>query len=89
MQGNAMKKLFTTLFVMAILSSSVFAKPEVISIEMTDKKMAEVVQIINSICGSQIELDSLANPQMNISINLESKKCTEVVALIQSFDKNA
>ncbi len=74
------------MFVMAVLSSSVFAKPEVISIEMTDKKMSEVVQIINSICGSQIELDSLANPQMNISINLESKKCTEVVSLIQSFD---
>ncbi|MCP4323675.1 MAG: hypothetical protein GY951_07595 [Psychromonas sp.] len=84
-----MKKLFTTMFVMAVLSSSVFAKPEVISIEMTDKKMSEVVQIINSICGSQIELDSLANPQMNISINLESKKCTEVVSLIQSFDKSA
>ncbi len=84
-----MKKIVAVLFALSMLSSSLFAKPEVISIEMTDKKMSEVVQIINNICGSQIELDSLANPQMNISINLESKKCSEVVSLIQSFDKSA
>ena len=59
-----MKKLFVTMFFMAILSSSFLAKPDVISIEMTNKKMSEVVQIINT------ELDSLAKPQMNISINL-------------------
>ena len=74
-----MKKLLTAMFSVIVLSATfssvVFAKPEVISIEMTDKKMSEVVQIINSICGSQIALESLVNPQMNISINLESKKC--------------
>lgn len=84
-----MKKLYVIMFFMLSMCASAFATPEVISINMTDKKMSEVVQIINSICGSKIELDSLSNPQMNISINLDTKKCTEVVSLIQSFDKSA
>ncbi|PKG38547.1 hypothetical protein [Psychromonas sp. Urea-02u-13] len=84
-----MKKLFVTMFVIATISPSVFAKPEVISIEMSNKKMSEVVQIINRICDSQIALESLSNPQMNVSIDLENKQCVEVVSLIQSFDKSA
>lgn len=83
-----MKKLFVTMFVIATISSSVFAKPEVISIEMSNKKMSEVIQIINRICDSQIALESLSNPQMNVSIDLENKQCVEVVSLIQSFDKS-
>ncbi|PKF60451.1 hypothetical protein CW745_14670 [Psychromonas sp. psych-6C06] len=84
-----MKKILTVMFALMSFSSYLLAKPEVISIEMTDKKMSEVVQIINSICGSHIDLETLTNPQMNISINLDKKQCAEVVSLIQSFDKSA